>query len=271
MKEGKKVTPAKARMKRLLFFCRPSVPVHFNSDPVKYTVNSESSWARFAVGCLPGPLNRPFMTLHVSERIIEIPFIFSNLRVSKGSTIVDLGCVESCLSLELANRGFKVLASDLRPYPFTHPNLMQLIGDFAQAPVEQKSVDAVIAVSMLEHIGMNGYRKGSERNSDRAVVEKIRSVLKPAGQFLLTVPYGLKHHTDWYRVYDRDSLDALLAGFDLEKIEFYRRRGNSAWEETSERDAAEVASPVKANCVALIAAVVRKADAEKLSQSPIEL
>jgi 2-polyprenyl-3-methyl-5-hydroxy-6-metoxy-1,4-benzoquinol methylase len=264
------VTPAKARMKKLLFFCRPSVPVHFNSDPVKYTVNSQSSWVRFAVGCLPSPLNRPFMTLHVSERIIEIPFIFSNLQVAKGSTVVDLGCAESCLSLELANRGFKVLASDLRPYPFVHPNLTQLAGDFARAPVEEASVDAAIAVSTLEHVGLNSYQKGSERNSDRSVVEKVKTVLKPGGQFLATIPYGIKSRTDWYRVYDHESLSALLAGFDLETIEYYQRRGNSAWEETSECCAAKVASPVKANCVALIAAVVPKGIRESPVRDPLK-
>jgi Methyltransferase domain len=100
------------------------------------------------------------MTVHVSERIVEIPFVFANLRVPKGSIVVDLGCTESYLSLELANRGYKVLASDLRPYPFTHPNLTLLTGDFAAAPVAEKSVNAVVVVSTLEHIGLNAYRKG---------------------------------------------------------------------------------------------------------------
>ncbi|HET7840558.1 MAG TPA: class I SAM-dependent methyltransferase [Terriglobia bacterium] len=206
------------------------------------------------------------MTVHVSERIVEIPFVLANLRASKGSTVVDLGCTESSLSLELANRGFRVLASDLRPYGFSHPNLTVLTGNFATSSVEENSVHAVIAVSTLEHIGLNSYEKQSMMISDHAVVQKVRSVLKPGGQFLLTVPYGIKGQTDWYRVYDHQSLSALLGDFDLEKVEYYRRTGSSTWEEVTEQVAAGVASPVETNSVALISAVVRKGTAD----SPLE-
>jgi 2-polyprenyl-3-methyl-5-hydroxy-6-metoxy-1,4-benzoquinol methylase len=260
------MTPAKARLKNILFFCRPSVPVHFNNDPVKYTVRSESSWTRFVVGCLPQPLNMPFMTLHVSERIVEIPFVFANLHAPKGSTVIDLGCTESSLSLELANRGYKVLASDLRPYPFTHPNLTHLTGDFASAQVAENSVDAVIAVSTLEHVGLNAYRNGCEMTTDHSVVRKVRAVLKPGGQFVVTVPFGIKGQTEWYRIYDRESLSALLVNFDLERVEYYCRKSISSWEETSEKCAAAVTSPTKTNCVALVSAAVRKDGRDLSSQ-----
>jgi SAM-dependent methyltransferase len=259
--------PAKARLKKILFFCRPSVPIHFNNDPVKYTVKSESSWVRFIVGCLPRPLNTAFMTVHISERIVEIPFVFANLRAPKGSTVVDLGCTESRLSLELANRGYKIVASDLRPYPFAHPNLTRLTGNFATAQVAENSVDAVVAVSTLEHIGLKAYREGSEKATDHSVVQKVRTVLKPGGEFIVTVPYGVKGQTEWYRVYDRESLSALLANFDLERVEYYRRTSISSWEETSEMRAAEVASLTKTNCVALVSAVVRKNGRESSSHS----
>ena len=251
------MTPAKARLKKALFFCRPSIPVDFN-DSVKYTVNSSAPWKRFLVGCLPAPLHKPFMTVHVSERVVEIPFVFANLRAPKGATVVDLGCFESRMSLELANRGYRVLASDLRPYPFAHPNLHVLTGDFAVAPIQNDSVDAVIAISTLEHIGLSCYGKGSEKSSDHAVVRKIQSVLKRGGQFLLTVPFGVRGQTGWYRVYDKQSLSMLLVDFELEKIEFYRRTAISSWEETTEQCAAKVESPVEANCVALVAAVARE-------------
>lgn len=254
------MTPGRARLKKVFFFCRPSIPVHFNNDPVKYTVRSESSWKRFILGCLPRPLNKPFMTVHISERIVEIPFVFANLRIPKGSMVVDLGCAESSLSLELANWGYKVLASDLRPYPFTHPNLTLLTGDFARASIAEASVDAVVAVSTLEHIGLNAYRNGSETSSDNSVVKKVRTVLRPGGQFIVTVPYGIKGQTDWYRVYDQESLSALLADFDLDQVEYYRRTSISSWEETSEKCAAEIKSPTKTNCVALVSAVVQKDD-----------
>ncbi len=251
------MAPSKSRVKQMLFFCRPSVPIAFN-DPVKYTVRSRTPWVRFIVGCLPGPLARPFMTVHVSERIVEIPFVFANLGIPKGSTVLDLGCNESKLSLELANLGFKVLAADLHPYRFEHPNLKRLTGDFSTAGVGDASVDAVIAVSTLEHIGFGHYGGPGHATSDTDVVRKVRRVLKTRGQFLLSVPYGVQSQTDWYRVYDRQSLNKLLEDFEIEKIEYYRKTGSATWEEASEPEASGVASPVETQCVALVAAVAGK-------------
>lgn len=255
------VTLTKPKLRGVFFFCRPSTPVRFN-EPVQYTVKYRAPWARYLIGSLPRWLKRPFMVLHVSERIVEVPFVFASLRAPKGSRIVDLGCAESKLSLELANRGYKVLAADLRPYRFAHPNLRSLQGDFIAAPMMANSVDAVIAISTLEHIGLDWYGNGKRRTTDLAVVEKVRKILKPGGQLILTVPYGVKEQTEWYRVYDRRGLDGLLAGFEVEKTEFYCRVGSSAWEETSEQGAASIASPVETNCVALVAAVAKKDLAE---------
>ncbi len=261
-----KVTLGKPRLRDVFFFCRPSTPIGFN-EPVQFTVKYHAPWARYLIGSLPRWLKKPFMTIHVSERIVEIPFVFASLRVPKGSRVVDLGCAESKLSLELANRGYKVMAVDLRPYRFAHPNLRSLQGDFTSAPIEANSVDAVIAISTLEHIGLDWYGNGKPQASDLAVVGKVREILKPGGQFILTVPYGVKDQTAWYRVYDRRGLEGLLAGFDVEKTEYYRRVGNSIWEETSEPDAASIASPVETNCVALVAAVVKKERAEPASSA----
>jgi hypothetical protein len=62
----------------------------------------------------------------------------------------------------------------------------------------------------------------------------------------------------------------LLADFEIEKAEYYRRTGSSTWEETSERCAAGIVSPVETNCVALLAAVVRKDSGEHPSRASVE-
>jgi SAM-dependent methyltransferase len=240
-------------IRKVLFFCRPSFPVEFN-EPVRYTVRYRQPVARFLIGCLPVWLAKPFMTVHVSERIVELPFVFANLRVPRGALIVDLGCVESKLSLELANRGYKVLGVDLRPYPFRHPNLRTLCGDFVTSPIAEDSVDAVLAVSTLEHFGFGSYGRAAKFSSDVAAISKIRRILKPGGQLILTVPYGLRGQTSWYRVYDRAGLRNLLADFAIDKLEFYHRTGTDAWEETNDERAAGIPSPFETNCVALVSA-----------------
>jgi SAM-dependent methyltransferase len=251
------VTRSRAILKKLIFFCRPSIPVPFK-EPVNYSVRYRNPGARYLIGCLPRWLARPFMNVHVSERIVELPFVFANLAVPKGSRVVDVGCAESRLSIELANLGFKVLAVDLRPYRFDHPNLNVLRGDFLGSPIDDESADAVIAVSTLEHLGLPCYGARAAPGSDRAAIQKMRRILKPNGQLILTVPYGVRMQTNWYRVYGRDDLLNLLDGFEVAKFEYYRRTGSAWWEETNEVEASAIASPTETNCVALVSAFVAK-------------
>lgn len=251
------MTRSKAIARKVLFFCRPSIPVHFN-EPVHYAVKFRSAIPRYLIGCLPAWFARPFMTVHVSERIVEIPFVFSNLRVPKGSVVVDVGCVESRLSLELANLGYKVLAVDIRPYEFCHPNLKVIRGDFVQSPIDDRSVDAVVAVSTLEHLGLPCYSMQGSPGSDLSAMEKIRRILRPGGQLILTVPYGQKGQTEWFRVYDHDALQRLLEGFAVDKLEFYERAGLDAWKEIREENARGISSDGETNCVALVSAFVAK-------------
>lgn len=247
----------KATLRKILFFCRPSKPAEFN-EPVMYRVKHRNTLARYLLGCLPGPLAKPFSIVYVSERIVEVPFVFARLAVPRGSIVVDLGCVESKLSLELANLGYKVWSVDLRPYEFHHPNLQVLVGDFDEVPITENSVDAVIAVSTLEHFGIDHYGGNPRPGADLAAMEKIRRILKPRGQLLLTVPYGVEAQTDWYRVYDQESLLQLLMGFDIDKLEFYRRVNSATWQPANEQEAAVIASPEETNCVALVSAFVVK-------------
>lgn len=247
------LTRHKETFRKIFFFCRPSKPAEFN-EPVKYRVKYRNLAARYLLGCLPLPFAKPFTVVHVSERIVEVPFVFASLSVPRGSTVVDLGCAESKLSLELANLGYRVWSVDLRPYEFHHPNLQALVGDFADVPIPEHSVDAVIAVSTLEHLGIAYYGGAAQVGADSAAMEKIRYILKPRGHLILTVPYGVKAETDWYRVYDHKSLRGLLTGFEIDRLEFYRRRDSATWEPTTEEIAAGVASPEETNCVALVSA-----------------
>lgn len=70
--------------------------------------------------------------LVVTERIVEIPFVLRNLDCPPGARILDFGCAESPVCLHLASLGYKVVGMDLNPYPFRHPNLQFLQGDFLQ-------------------------------------------------------------------------------------------------------------------------------------------
>lgn len=176
------------------------------------------------------------------ERIVEIPFVFQNLELPKGARILDFGCSESPLSLHLASLGYRVVGVDLREYPFTHPNLSFVQGDFLKCGFPDGEFDGVIAVSAVEHCGLGAYREGAYASGDEAVVQEMFRVLRPGGRLLMTVPYGRAGATSWYRVYDRTKLLTLLRPFTVAKIDYYVGMGRKAWRPAAEEEVAGVDS-----------------------------
>lgn len=165
-----------------------------------------------------------------SERIVEVPWIFANLGLPRGARVLDFGCSESPVALELASLGYRVVGVDLRPYPMTHPNLTVVQGDFLTRGFASGEFDAVVAISAVEHCGLGGYGEAAGVGGDRPVVEEMHRILRPGGRLLLTVPYGRAGRTSWYRVYDRASLAALLAGFRVVRTDYYRGLDRHGWQ-----------------------------------------
>ena len=180
--------------------------------------------------------------LIVNERSIEIPFVFHNLQLPKWSTVLDFGCNESPLSIHLASLGYQVTGVDLNDYPFTHPNLCFRKGDFLEVGFPENTFDGAVAVSALEHCGLAVYSEAPYEQGDHEIVREIHRILRPGGQFVLTVPYGMAGQTSWYRVYDRDSLDALLGPFQILKQEYYVGIGRKHWVSSAEEEVAEADS-----------------------------
>ena len=59
----------------------------------------------------------------MNERIVEVPFVFRSLSsLPNGAKILELGCAQSYLAINMASIGYKVWAVDLVDYDLTHPN-----------------------------------------------------------------------------------------------------------------------------------------------------
>lgn len=102
--------------------------------------------------------------------------------------------------------------------------------------------DVAIAISAVEHCGLGVYGEAPRPEGDHTIVRRLFQTLKPGGRLLLTVPYGRHGQTSWYRVYDKNSLRALLAEFKIPKIEFYIGMNRQDWMPTSEEEIARVDS-----------------------------
>ena len=187
-------------------------------------------------------LKRRFLTPAVNERIVEMPFVLQKLAATPGAKVLDFGCSNSPLALELAGMGYTVVGADLREYGYTHPNFTLLRGDFLEQAVPESSFDAVAAVSAVEHCGLEAYGGGARESGDRVLLKKFLKILKPGGSLLLTVPFGLAGQSEGQRVYDSKSLAALLEGFTIREKRFFAGEGQREWRETPESGMAGVDS-----------------------------
>ena len=168
----------------------------------------------------------------VNERLFEVPFVFSALHdLAVGASVVDIGSVESSVPLSLAMEGYEVVALDPRGYRYEHPGLTAVADTVAGWEGPAQPVDAVTCISAIEHFGIGSYdEEGTERRLDLDAMARFRSWLAPGGRLVLTVPFGRASVDALQRVYDTAGVDELLAGFEVDRREVYRRIDDVTWE-----------------------------------------
>jgi len=176
-----------------------------------------------AVSMLPTQVFMNRLKVDCNERIVEIPFVLQCIVPTQGMKILDFGCVESVIPLYFATLGAQVVGSDLRDYEFEHPNLVFKKGDFLENDFPDAAFDAVVAVSAVEHSGLDVYGSKVYERGDERVLEEFRRVLKPKGLLALTVAFGIPLVTRDLRIYDSNGLDQLTWGFTIRKREFFRK------------------------------------------------
>jgi len=213
--------------------------------------------ARLTKGRWPGIVRERYQ---VSERIVEVPFMLRNITESE-RLVLDLGCCESPLPLQLASLGHKVVAVDQDEYLAKHPNLSFVRADICQLGFQPQLFDVAVCLSTIEHIGLGFYGDPVHQRADLAAIREIWRVLKPGGRLLLTTPFG-KPRVGWQRVYDWAGITGLLSIFDIENARFCKRAGTD-WTEVSREAAAEVDSPGETNAIVLV-------QARKVIEQPLQ-
>ncbi len=210
------------------YFYKPQIYVHFN-PPIYYLLRNRG-WIMNAIrGILPLHFKMRFMQLVVNERIVEIPFMYKNLGLQEGAKILEIGCSESKVSLELASLGYKVIGYDLRDYDFVHPNFKFIKGNFLKNSLPEEHFDCVLAISTIEHCGLELYGAKAFEDGDKKIINEIYRVLKRGGIFIITVPFGIKKQYYFYRVYDHKSLQILLRDFEFIEERYYKCIDRRFW------------------------------------------
>ncbi len=169
-----------------------------------------------------------------TERLVELPFLFSQIKKPAGSEILDIGCSESITPIQLAMMGYRVTGIDIRDYGYAHKGFSFIKDDFITHKFGKK-FDIVIDISALEHFGL-GYKVNKDESADVTAVNKVWNILKPGGQFIFTAPFGSEHKVieDFERVYSRKDIDTMFKRFKIRTMKFYKVTHYKHIEEISE-------------------------------------
>jgi SAM-dependent methyltransferase len=196
----------------------------------------------------PGGVRR---ALHLTERIAEIPFVIRGLELPPGSWVLDVGSRWSPLPLFLAAMGYRVVAVDLASFPIRGSGPDFVLADMRRPPFKEMAFDAGTIVSTLEHVGLGWYDPLRATDDDIRLMAGLRSLIRPNGRLVLTVPYGRPEEDRHQRAYDRERLGRAIDGWEVE-TERYAVRHGSMWRGGTEAEAAVARSIPEARAVAML-------------------
>lgn len=166
----------------------------------------------------------------ISERGIEYPLLFSYL--PKGAEkILDFGCVEDTLPIQLAMLGYDVTGMDFRDYPLMHDNFEFVRQDIFEWEPIPNTYDVVTSVSTIEHVGLGSYQDPRADKGDRLAINKLFESLKSSGLLILTLPAGKPCVKRGMRIYDDKQIRSIVPNIQVLRF-FMKETRYGQWRET---------------------------------------
>lgn len=117
----------------------------------------------------------------------EVDFITKSLGLPRGAVILDLGCGQGEICVELARRGYSVVGYDLSVYQLAmagdHAQAARQKINFLQGDMREMAFEQMFDAVLCWDTSFGYFEE--DKNFD--VLQRIRSSLKPGGRFLLDV------------------------------------------------------------------------------------
>jgi SAM-dependent methyltransferase len=167
------------------------------------------------------------------DRLVEWSFCVARLASSPTRTL-DFGSDTGFLALAAAQRGHEVVALDLQPdsRPFRHGQVHYFQADILVRPLPETGFDQILNCSSVEHVGLAGrYGSRDVPDGDLEAMTILRDALAPEGTMILTVPVGRDLVCrPYHRIYGQERLPKLLASYEVEEEQYWRKDvGAGAW------------------------------------------
>ena len=163
------------------------------------------------------------------ERVIEIPWVLSRLVPSGRVVEVGYAYAAAPYLAGLLRGGVELVGVDLAERDVE--GMERVTADVRSLSLPDDSVDQVLLVSTLEHVGADNTDYGLDAEDDPGSradgLRELRRVLAPNGSLLVTVPLGEPGDHGWFRLDDVPGWTTLFtsAGFFVEEQEAYELTG----------------------------------------------
>jgi SAM-dependent methyltransferase len=169
----------------------------------------------------------------LDERVVEYPWVLSRLRERPGA-ILDAGSTFATrLVLDLPWMQHRtVVIYTLATDVVVHSAGVQWVyGDLRTLAIRDASVETVVCISTLEHVGMaqsfaySAARPYPDARPDDCLpaLREMRRILRPGGRLLLTIPYGQREDHGWLQQFDAAGIRRLANAFggDVAAEDYY--------------------------------------------------
>ena len=159
------------------------------------------------------------------ERLVEVPWVLSRL-VSRGRVLeVGYAHAEPAYLAGLLRSGVELVGADLASRDVDGMETVE--ADVCDLPFAAASLDQVLLVSTLEHVGADNTAYGIGGTTDESArlraLRELSRVLRPGGSLLVTTPLGEPGDQGWFRQEDERGWLELYAsaGLFVEEVEAY--------------------------------------------------